>query len=85
MMQIGLVGMGTNGFMNHIMQSDQDYNKIMKTCEELLAMGYGPAIVIEHACSRNGININSLTDVDKQRLIKKVEEVYNSNRTRRDR
>lgn len=85
MMQVGLVGMGKNGFMNQIMQSDQDTNKIIKTCEELIIAGYNPNIVIEQACQKNGIRMNSLTDIDKQRIVKKVEEIYKSNQTRRDR
>ena len=85
MMQVGLVGMGKNGFMNQIMQSDQDANKIIKTCEELIIAGYNPNIVIEQACQKNGIRMNSLTDIDKQRIVKKVEEIYKSNQTRRDR
>ena len=85
MMQVGLVGMGKNGFMNQIMQSDQDTNKIIKTCERLIAAGYNPNIVIEQACQSCGVSMNSLTDMDKQRLVKKVEEIYRSNQTRRDR
>lgn len=85
MMQVGIVGMGKNGFMNQIMQSDQDTNKIIKTCEELIIAGYNPNIVIEQACQKNGIRMNSLTDIDKQRIVKKVEEIYKSNQTRRDR
>lgn len=85
MMQVGLVGMGKNGFMDQIMQSDQDANKIIKTCEELIIAGYNPNIVIEQACQKNGIRMNSLTDIDKQRIVKKVEEIYKSNQTRRDR
>lgn len=86
MMQVGLVGMGKNGFMNQIMQSDQDANKIIKTCEELIIAGYNPNIVIiEQACQKSGIRMNSLTDIDKQRIVKKVEEIYKSNQTRRDR
>lgn len=85
MMQVGLVGMGKNGFMNQIMQSDQDTNKIIKTCEELIIAGYNPNIVIEQACHKCGIRVNSLTDLDKQRIVKKVEEIYQSNQARRDR
>ena len=85
MMQVGLAGMGKNGFMNQIMQSDQDTNKIIKTCEELIIAGYNPNIVIEQACQKCGVRMNSLTDIDKQRIVKKVEEIYKSNQTRRDR
>ena len=85
MMQVGIIGMGKNGFMNQIMQSEQDTNKIIKTCEELIIAGYNPNIVIEQACQKNGIRMNSLTDIDKQRIVKKVEEIYKSNQTRRDR
>jgi hypothetical protein len=85
MMQIGIVGMGRNGFMNQIMQSEQNTDKIIKTCEQLIAAGYNPNIVIEQACYSCGVSMNSLTDMDKQRLVKKVEEIYRSNQTRRDR
>lgn len=85
MMQVGIVGMGKNGFMNQIMQSEHDTNKIIKTCEELIAAGYNPNIVIEQACRKNNISMNGLTDSDKQRLVKKVKEIYQSNKSRRDR
>lgn len=88
MMQIGVIGNGRTehrALMNYVMQSDQDTNKIIKTCEELLAAGYNPNIVIEQACQKCGIRINSLIDIDKQRIVKKVEEIYKSNQTRRDR
>lgn len=87
MMHIGIIGEGRKNMslMNYIMQSEQDANKIIKTCEELIIAGYNPNIVIEQACQKNGIRMNSLTDIDKQRIVKKVEEIYKSNQTRRDR
>lgn len=85
MMQVGIVDMGRNGFMNHIMQSEQDTDKIIKACEQLIAAGYNPNIVIEQACHSCGISMNSLTDVDKMRLVKKVEKICQSRQTRRDR
>lgn len=75
MMQVGIVGIGKNGFMNQIMQSETDTNKIIKTCEELIAMGYNPSIVIEQACLKNNLNMNSLTETDKIRIIKKIENI----------
>ena len=33
MMQIGIVGMGRNGYMNQIMQSQEDADKIISECE----------------------------------------------------
>ena len=88
MMQIGVIGNGRTehrALMNYVMQSDQDTNKIIKICEELLAAGYNPNIVIEQACQKCGIRLSNLTDMDKNRLVKKVEEIYKSNQTRRDR
>lgn len=87
MMHIGIIGEGRKNMslMNYIIQSEQDTNKIIKTCEELIIAGYNPNIVIEQACQKSGIRMNSLTDIDKQRIVKKVEEIYKSNQTRRDR
>lgn len=86
MMHIGIIDEERRNMslMNYIMQSEQDANKIIKKCEELIAIGYNPTIVIEQACRTCNININNLSDVDKQKIIKKVNEICHSKQTRRD-
>lgn len=85
-MKIGLIGgpgVINSPMMNYIMQSDSDADKIITTCEALLAAGYNPKVVIDFACRSCKINYDSLTDLDKKRVERRVEEVYNSQQTRR--
>lgn len=83
MMQIGVCGMGRNGFMNQLMQSQEDADKIIKECEYLISIGFESSNAIQYACRQKNINLNGLTAADRKRIEKKVEEIYQSNHTRR--
>lgn len=78
MMQVGLTGMGNNGFMNYVMQSQRNTDILIKDFEQLIAAGYNPNTVIDQAFSNRGIKQSDLTDTDKKRLQRKVEELYQS-------
>lgn len=87
-MKIGIIGgeeRRSSSLMNYIMQSEQDANKIIRACEELIEAGYTFQTIIEQASKKCGVRVNNLTDTDKQKVIKRVEEIYHSNRARRDR
>ena len=76
MWQVGISGMGKNGFMNMKMQTEQDINAIIKTCEQLIEAGVTSDSVIEHACSFCNINFNNLLLSDREKIRRKVEEIY---------
>lgn len=80
MMQVGLVGMGKNGFMNAIMQDEQDTKAIISTCEQLIAAGYVPEIAIDKACDFCRINFDRMLSSEKAKIRRKVEEIYQSNK-----
>lgn len=78
MMQVGLVGMGKNGFMNAIMQDEQDTKAIISTCEQLIAAGYIPETAINKACDFCNINFDRMLSSEKAKIRRKVEEIYQS-------
>lgn len=80
MMQVGLTNMGRNGFMNAIMQEEQDSKKIINTCEQLIAAGYIPETAINKACDSCNISFDSILSNEKAKIRKKVEEIYQSNK-----
>lgn len=80
MMQVGLVGMGRNGFMNAIMQDEQDTKAIIRTCEQLIEAGYVPETAIDKACDFCNINFDRMLSSEKAKIRKKVEEIYQSSK-----
>ena len=66
------------------MQSQQNVDILIKDFEQAIAAGYNPNVVIEQVFRNRGINENDLTDSDKRRLERKVEQIYQSYQTRRD-
>lgn len=84
MMHIGIIGEERRNMslMNYIMQSEQDANIIIKTCEELVKTGCSFNSIIEQASEKNNIRFNSLSKTDQKRVERKVEEIYKSSRTR---
>lgn len=83
MMQVGLTGMGNNGFMNYVMQSQQNTDMLIHDFEQLIAAGYNPNTIKEQAFANRGISESDLTDLDKKRLQRKVEEIYQAYNSRR--
>ena len=80
MMQVGLTNIGRNGFMNAIMQDEQDSKAIISTCEQLIAAGYVPDTAINKACDSCNISFDSILSNEKAKIRKKVEEIYQSNK-----
>lgn len=76
MLQIGITGMGRNGFMNHIMESEIEVNKLIRATEELYNAGCPFYAVLNEACKSTQVSLNNLTDTDKQKLNRKIEEIY---------
>ena len=78
MMQVGLTGMGRNGFMNAIMQNEQDTKAVVETCEQLVAAGYTPENAIEHACCFCNVKFDRILSSERAKIRQRVEEVYQS-------
>ena len=78
MYQIGIVGMGKNGFMNQIMQSQQDTDTLIQDFEAAIAAGYNPNDIKQQIFEARGMSEDDLTYNDKQRLIKKIEAAWKS-------
>jgi len=76
MYKVGMVGMGRNGFMNQIMQSQQDTDKLIQDFEQYIKAGYNPNAVADKIFQNRGIRETDLTAADKKRLERKVEEIW---------
>ena len=78
MFNIGAIGNGNPG-MNcvsmMIMQSQQDTDKVIRELEAAVEAGYNPNIAFSQVLDRCGVQEKSLTDFDKQRLRRKVEQI----------
>lgn len=84
MMRVGIVGMGRNGFMNHVMQSQETTDKLINDFEKAIAAGLDPTDALRaDIFAKRRVKEHDLTDFDKERLNKKVEEIYQLYRSRR--
>lgn len=83
MMKIGLTDMGKNGYMNYIMQSQQNVNTIIKDFENALSAGCDPNLVLQQVFEKRGIREYDLTATDKKKLERRVQEIYAAFQTRR--
>ena len=83
MMKIGLTDMGKNGYMNYIMQSQQNVNTIIKDFENALSAGCDPNLVLQQVFEKRGIKEYDLTTTDKKKLERRVQEIYAAFQTRR--
>ena len=76
MYDYSISGMGHNGFMNQIMQSQQDTDMLIKDFEEAIAAGYNPNDIRDEIFAKRNVSESDLTYNDKQRLIRKVEAAW---------
>lgn len=72
----GLTDMGRNGFMNQIMQSSSDADLIIRDFEAAIEAGYNPNDVKEQILNNRGIKESDLTDMDINRINRRVENIY---------
>ena len=80
MLNIGIVGGPgmLNGFNAMIMQSQQDTDKVIRELEVAVEAGYNPNIAFSQVLERCGVrerDLTDLTDFDRQRLKRKVEQI----------
>ena len=76
MWQVGISGMGKNGFMNMTMQKEQDTKDIIRTCEQLIDAGIASDQALKTACEFCNVNFDSFLHSEKEKIRRKVEEVY---------
>lgn len=68
-----------NGFQTMTMQRQQDIDNIISDFEKAIAAGYNPNLVQAEIFARNGIT--HLTDAEFERIVRRVEEIYQSRRS----
>lgn len=78
MYNFGINGIGTNGFMNQIMQSSSDADLLIKDFENAIKAGYDPNDVKDSILKQRGIKESDLTDSDIARINRRVEKIYES-------
>lgn len=76
MMQVGISGLGKNGFVNMIVQKEQDMKDVIKTSEQLIEAGVASEQAIKTACDFCNVNFDSFLRTEKEKIRLKVEEVY---------
>ena len=78
MFNVGITGMGSNGFMNMIMQSDADTQAAIEEFDKRISeLDYSipPAVVFEQVLEDMRIKKSDLMYADRKRIERKVEEV----------
>lgn len=80
MFNMGISGLGQNGFMNMIATSQEKTDIVLADFDKIISeLGYAcpPQEILAEILKSNRISENDLTDFDKRRLMRKVEEVLN--------
>ena len=77
MFQIGISGGPGpfNGFNAMIMQSQQDADKVIEQIEVAAGMGVNPNITFIQALDNCRVRESDLTNFDKQRIKRKIEQI----------
>ena len=66
-----------NGAQVMIMQSQESADNVIKSFEQYLSAGFGAEAALTQAYIVNNVSENDLTDFDKERIKRKVEDVTN--------
>ena len=80
MFNMSVNGLGQNGFVNYILQSQQDTDLLIKDFEDAIKKGFNPNEVEEQIYRARKVNPKDLTINDQRRLKRKVEEIWASNK-----
>ena len=80
MFNMGINGLGQNGFVNYILQSQQDTDLLIKDFEDAIRKGLNPNEVEDQIYRARKVNPKDLTINDQRRLKRKVEEIWASNK-----
>ena len=74
MFNMGISGLGRNGFMNMVAQSQVDADAVINKFEEYIKLGYCSSVALASTYEDLGITEANLTEFDKNRIKRKVEE-----------
>ena len=80
MFNMSVNGLGKNGFVNYILQSQQDTDLLIKDFEDAIMKGLNPNEVEDQIYKARKVNPKDLTIDDQRRLKRKVEEIWASNK-----
>lgn len=80
MFNMGISGLGKNGFVNYILQSQQDTDLLIKDFEDAIRRGLNLNEVEDQIYRARKVNPKDLTMDDQRRLKRKVEEIWASNK-----
>ena len=80
MFNMSVNGLGQNGFVNYILQSQQDTDLLIKDFEDAIKKGLNPNEIEEQIYRARKVNPKDLTINDQRRLKRKVEEIWASNK-----
>ena len=80
MFNMSVNGLGKNGFVNYILQSQQDTDLLIKDFEDAIRKGLNPNEVEDQIYRARKVNPKDLTINDQRRLKRKVEEIWASNK-----
>ena len=74
-----------NGFQGMVMQTEEEFDKVIKCFEAFIAAGFNPAneVVQKEVFKTCGINPNDISIFNKKRLERKVNEIWESYQARR--
>lgn len=75
-------GNSVNGFKTMIMQSSENVDTVVNDFEKALAAGLDPNAALRKAMDDNHLTDDDFTNSDINRVNKKIEEIYRSNRWR---
>ena len=80
MFNMSVNGLGQNGFVNYILQSQQDTDLLIKDFEDAIRKGLNPNEVEDQIYRARKVNPKDLTINDQRRLKRKVEEIWALNK-----
>ena len=80
MFNMSVNGLGENGFVNYILQSQQDTDLLIKDFEDAIRKGLNPNEVEDQIYKARKVNPKDLTINDQRRLKRKVEEIWALNK-----
>jgi hypothetical protein len=76
MLDISFNPMGPSPMSMYVMQSEMDTDKVIRTFEQALQMGYNPGDAMIAAMQQNNVRESDLTAFDIDRLNRRIEAAY---------
>lgn len=73
-----------NGIDTMIMQSDEAANKVIAAFEDAISKGFHPEIVEQDIYRQTGVDPADFTEYDKEKILKRVNEIWESHNNRRN-